>query len=342
MSTPNKICNDGASKLIDDGICEITSMLHNMSTTTEDNNNSGIANTCANCGKEGDDVNNTCNKCKMVKYCNAACKKKHRHKHKKDCEEHQRLAAECAAKLHDEQLFKQPPSLHEDCPICFQRMPTLDTGSKYKTCCGKMICSGCIHAVEIRDGGVGLCPFCRIPTPSSGEETVERTKRRIAVGDAEAIFTLGFYYDEGEQGLPQDFAKALDLYHQAAELGHASAYHNIGYAYETGEGVEVDEKKAVHYYELAAMAGNEIARHNLGCIEERAGNTERAVKHYTIAVRDGYINSLKMIKQFYLNGHATKEEYAQALRSYQEYLGAIKSAQRDEAAAADEDYKYVD
>ena len=40
---------------------------------------------CASCGKEGGNLN-TCNKCKMVKYCNAACKKKHRSKHKKACE----------------------------------------------------------------------------------------------------------------------------------------------------------------------------------------------------------------------------------------------------------------
>jgi len=42
--------------------------------------------TCAYCGKEGSDVNNECNKCHTVKYCNAACKKKHRKKHKKQCE----------------------------------------------------------------------------------------------------------------------------------------------------------------------------------------------------------------------------------------------------------------
>ena len=41
---------------------------------------------CANCGKDGSDVTNSCNKCKSVKYCNAACKKRHRHKHKKECE----------------------------------------------------------------------------------------------------------------------------------------------------------------------------------------------------------------------------------------------------------------
>ena len=39
---------------------------------------------CASCGKEGNsDDMNTCNKCQSVKYCNAACKKKHRSKHKK-------------------------------------------------------------------------------------------------------------------------------------------------------------------------------------------------------------------------------------------------------------------
>ena len=47
---------------------------------------------CANCGKEGDGDNmNTCNKCDLVQYCNAACKKKHKSKHKKKCE---RRAAE--------------------------------------------------------------------------------------------------------------------------------------------------------------------------------------------------------------------------------------------------------
>ena len=36
-------------------------------------------------GNNNDNMN-TCNKCKMVKYCNAACKKKHRKKHKNVCE----------------------------------------------------------------------------------------------------------------------------------------------------------------------------------------------------------------------------------------------------------------
>jgi hypothetical protein len=59
-----------------DEICDVNDTLHKMSTADR-------VSICANCGKEGDDVNNICNKCKQVKYCNAACKKKHRHKHKK-------------------------------------------------------------------------------------------------------------------------------------------------------------------------------------------------------------------------------------------------------------------
>ena len=168
MSTSDD-CNDGASKSNDDGVCEMNDMLQNMSTT--DNNNSNDVIKCANCGKESSDVTNTCNKCKSVMYCNAVCKKKHRSKHKKEC---CRRVAERAAELHDEQLFKQPPPQYEDCPICLERMPSLGTGRKYKSCCGKVICSGCIYAVRIRDGDVGLCPFCRSPAPTSDEETIER------------------------------------------------------------------------------------------------------------------------------------------------------------------------
>ena len=73
-------CKDGASKSNIDGVCEVNNLLQNMSTADKDNDVS----VCANCGKEGSSDNmNICNKCKKAKYCNAACKKKHRHKHKK-------------------------------------------------------------------------------------------------------------------------------------------------------------------------------------------------------------------------------------------------------------------
>ena len=59
-----------------------------------------------------------------------------------------------------------------------------------------------------------------------------------------------------------------------------------------------------------------------------------------IAVIGGSKESLEKIHQLYIDGHVTKEDYTKALQSYQVYLSEIKSDQRDEAAAADEDNRY--
>ena len=291
--------------------------------------------TCANCGKEGSNLN-ICNRCKLVKYCNAACKKKHRSKHKKKCDRR-------VAEMHDEALFKQPPQ-KEDCPICFLRVPTLPTGSRYNSCCGKRICSGCIHAgaMTTSKSGHQLCPFCRAPAPMSGEEIMKRTRKRVEVGDAQAIDSLGCDYSKGGHGLTQNRDKALELWHRAGELGCTKAYYNIGNAYLRGLGVERDEKKAIPYWELSAMGGDASARHNLGTFEQNTGNYDRALKHYMIAVEFGNNISLKQIKQLYTHGQATKDDYAKALKAYQAYLGEIKSDDRDQAAAFDDEYQYYE
>ena len=290
-----------------------------------------LSNTCANCGKEGSDVTNTCNKCKSVMYCNAACKKKHRSKHKKACERR-------AAELHDEKLFKQPP-LEEDCPICFMRLPMMPSGQTYMACCGKVICSGCIYTVQSRAYEAGrseedeICPFCRTPAPSTDEECIKQFKKRMEMNDANAILSQGGHYFNGLYGLPQNHAKALELWHRAAKLGNADANYNIGNAYYNGTAVERDMKKAIYYTELAAMGGDVNARCNLGGAEGNKGNMERALKHFMIAVRSGCADSLEYIKRLYSKGHATKDDYTNALRSYQAYVDEIKSDQRDKAAA---------
>ena len=61
-----------------------------------------------------------------------------------------------------------------------------------------------------------------------------------------------------------------------------------------------------------------------------------------IAVEGGDHYCLKKIQGMYMAGHATKEDYAKALRSYQAYLDEIRSNQRDEAAAAKDKYKYYE
>ena len=59
-----------------------------------------------------------------------------------------------------------------------------------------------------------------------------------------------------------------------------------------------------------------------------------------IAAGCGDNDSLERIKQLFMNGDATKDDYSKALRSYQEHLVEIKSAQRDEAAAYSDEFNY--
>ncbi|KAL7525090.1 hypothetical protein ACHAXR_000857, partial [Thalassiosira sp. AJA248-18] len=238
---------------------------------------------CAACGKGGDGLK-ACTACKLVKYCNVTCQKAHRPRHKKECKKR-------ASEIFDEALFKTPPP-NEDCPICFLRLPFCPSEIQYQACCGKTLCFGCVGAdIIARQSAEQICPFCRTDETSEEEEN-ERIRKRIEVGDATAMHKLGCRYSRG-YGVPQDSNKALGLWHRAATLGCPESHECIAASYEQGEGVEKDTKKAKYHWELGAMGGDVIARHNLGVLEAKAGNVNRAMKHFMISAGFGYDNSLK-------------------------------------------------
>ena len=54
-------------------------------------------------------------------------------------------------------------------------------------------------------------------------------------------------------------------------------------------------------------------------------NYDRAFKHYILAARAGYKQSLDVVKKGYMNGMITKDEYANTLRAYQQRLDEMKS-----------------
>ena len=344
---------------------------NNESNNNEEEEENTITMICANCGKEGDGDNmNSCNKCDLVKYCNAACKKKHRHKHKKKCEKR-------VAELYDEKLFREPPP-PEECPICFLPLPLAAdqvtfhsccgksicngcirvmvereganilcafcrtpcaeseeaaSGSTFNPCCGKHICSGCIYAMAQSEGDDSLCPFCRTPVGNSDEEDINRLEKLMEKGNGGAFYNLAGCYARGRKGMPQNGAKANELLLKAGELGCAEAYFNLGIVYGNGMGVEIDEEKAKHYWELAAMNGNVKARHNLGALEGRTGNSQRAMKHFILAARAGLDEALDTVKLRFMNGIVTKDEYANTLRAYQKSKDEMKSEARDKVEA---------
>ena len=289
-------------------------------------------NTCANCGKgeESSGDLKACTACKLVKYCNRECQIAHRPQHKKACKKR-------AAEIHDERIFKEHP--REECPICMLPLPVaslcLGLGTTFYSCCGKNICNGCIYEMDERGGkSMELCPFCKASPAESDEDELKRVKRLTKAGNFYAYYALGTWYDYGDRGIPQDWAKANELYLKAGELGSSEAYYNLGIAHENGRGVTIDKKRARHYYELAAMIGDVEARHNLGMMEGQAGNYQRAYKHLLLSAKAGRKESLDMVKEGYMGGRVTKEEYANTLREYQNSQDEMKSDARDKALAA--------
>ena len=211
------------------------------------------------------------------------------------------------------------------------------------TCCGKVFCSGCVLAEseEMNKGNIKrLCSFCREPIRVSNKIHIDRTKKRMEVKDALAFDRLGQAYLNGELGLRKDPKKALELHIQAAQLGSADGYYQIATAYKFGFGVEVDIGKSMHYLKLAAIGGDEIARYNLGSTESRQGNNKRAMKHFMIAARAGFDESLKVVGQGYKHGILTKDEYASTLRAQQVSVDEMKSEERTKAAKIQGSFKW--
>jgi len=312
---------------------------------------------CDECGKE---CTSECGSC-GEKYCSRQCMKKDWIHHRPTCEMiydnqgpmvnlmSQMEMKECLTQdelklaygtktqscFSDEELFQQPPP-REDCPICFLPLPLQNKGMNYQACCGKLICMGCIFAVmftEIENGHLrGLCPFCRETEPSNAE-ALERTRNRAAKDQPNSIHQLGAYYSSDDQGVPQDYQKAIELRLRAGELGNASSYFSIASTYAMGLGdVKKDMAKARYYFELAAMGGDVQARHNLGGFELREGNFDRAMKHFVISAAVGFDDSLTTVQWGYKNGHLTKDDFRKALSAHKKAQDEMTSEQRDLAA----------
>ena len=238
-------------------------------------------------------------------------------------------------------LFMDPQVEESDCPICLLPMdPEL---SIFQPCCSKTMCKGCLLAASNNGNGATLCPLCCTTGSREGKDILEQLNKS-AETDPEAMITLAKFYKNGDQGQPFDYAKAFQLSKHAEELGLKDSYHQVGWHYWTGNGVDRGVNKAKHYFELSAKEGNLCGRENLAIIEFDEGNPWRGYKHYCIASKFGLTRGLKRVKQGYKEGFISKEDYTDVLRGHQKTILERSSSQRDEAvkqSAYDERARYT-
>ena len=260
-----------------------------------------------------------------MKYCSVECQENHGEQHETACKKRK-------AELHGKKLFTQPDiSYMGECSICCLPLSIDPRKSTTMSCCCKTICKGCNYANKMREFEEGLqsrCAFCREPVPVSQEEIDKNVMERIKKHDDPVAMTqMGkLHYHRG------DYRKAFEYWTKAAELGDVAAIFCLGMLYYYGDGVEKDMKKAVYHLEPAAIGGHPDARILLAAHEEgNNGRKERAAKHLMIAANLGYDPSLKPIKDLFVVGIVSKDEYAAALRGYQAAVNETKSPEREEA-----------
>ena len=253
--------------------------------------------------------------------------------------EHKQSCKKRMAELRDEVLFAQPQLSHRgECPICCLPVPLDAAKSHMMACCSKHICSGCNYKNRMREMEQRLqpkCPFCRKPAPKSQAEADQDNLKRVNANDPFAIAEMGkCCRDAG------DYEGAVKYFKKAAELGNVNAHHELAVFYDTGmfyhKGggvVEKNHKKFVYHLEEASIGGHALARCDLGGVEKMKGNTERMMKHYMIAAKQGDPPALDVVKVGYSMGHVSKEDLASTLREHQAAVDATKSAQREEADA---------
>ncbi|MGN0339577.1 MAG: tetratricopeptide repeat protein [Lachnospira sp.] len=82
-----------------------------------------------------------------------------------------------------------------------------------------------------------------------------------------AQMAIAFLYMSG-MGVEKDYAKAMEWYEKAANLGHYVAMQNIGDMFFKGKGVEKNYAKAFEWYEKSAELGDEDARERADEIRE--------------------------------------------------------------------------
>jgi TPR repeat protein len=243
-----------------------------------------------------------------------------------------------AESLHDKELFEQPEISHlGECPICFLPLSLDMSKSILKSCCSKLICSGCICAnikYNINDPVKGWsCPLCRDPCDEKyGKRNMKKLMKRVKANDPAALCEIGkTRHQEG------NFAAAFKYLTKAAELGDASAHHNLSCMYRDGQGVEKDEEKEIHHSERAAIGGHPDARFKLACYEGDK-NYERSVRHLIIGANLGCNKSMDMLWEVFRCGadYVTKEDLEAALRGHKAAVDATKSEQRDAAECGGE------
>ncbi len=134
-------------------------------------------------------------------------------------------------------------------------------------------------------------------------------------GHVDAQCDIGFYYNSKE-----DYIKAAEWFHKAAEQDNVIACSELGQLYLNGHGVAKSLEKARQYQLKAAEQGNASAQNNLGAMYADGKGVlqsyTEAVKWYRKAAEQGNATAQYNLGRMYRYGYGVSQSGTEAVKWY--------------------------
>ncbi|GEM45434.1 caspase family protein [Deinococcus cellulosilyticus] len=139
-------------------------------------------------------------------------------------------------------------------------------------------------------------------------------------GDGIAQAIIGYLYDFGQGGVPQDYTQAATWYQLAVQQNVPLALNNMGELYQYGLGVAQSDQKAFELYLKSSAQGNRKGQYLAGYFYEQGRatpqNYTRALELYRKSADQGYAQAQNAMGYMYEFGYGVKSDYTQALSWY--------------------------
>jgi TPR repeat protein len=100
-----------------------------------------------------------------------------------------------------------------------------------------------------------------------------------------------------------DARRAFRLFLAGAKAGDPDCQLNLGWLYDSGQGVRKNRKRALHWYRLAYGKGSASAANNIGTIFRDDGRLNEAIKWFERAIQRGSEDSHLEIAKILLLQH---------------------------------------
>lgn len=176
--------------------------------------------------------------------------------------------------------------------------------------------------------------FSSSPSIQKYEEVnVDDLKEKADKGDVEALLDLAYLYLYGDKNTAIDYNLALSYYQKAADKKNAVALNNLGSLHFNGIGTPVNYAKAIEYFTEAAQLGSDDAAVNLAIIylgsDTRDKKRDELTKVLALLEQSKENNNIAkyLLGYCYMQGFLVKQDYKKAFP----LVKAAADAEYDEA-----------